>query len=437
MINTRDDMKAKLNGILKYAKRLKRFQSGGVTFMESPTMYNPEEDFYMKSAYARYNASQKKDKTKSAKAPEIKADYLTNGPKGTRDHYNNVISSALADYRNKVMSNGVDWSTSASGLAEADKVKRIIAEANARNSAIEKDRAKFTKDLTDNDLTSVAFFGGYFVRDKQTNVVDNISTEEYLADPSRYEKFTTDEMLRYADSQPQESSKIYQMVGSIAAGNKFIKENIKSEKAVADGQALSSNDLRDVYTSILNSGSITEKGLSAGIDQVVENQLNSIMSNHAAKNNIYRRVYENPTYVAKIVSAKTDEEKTMARVNAARAEVFRLIYMHGTPTHKSGNGTDSGGKKLKWSDPKALEAGGYGLDKSRTITTTDLPSHFSEGDEEVIKLYKASRVPETKNAIAKINQTALQSTKENISASLAAVQAFGDLKYLDMDEFIL
>lgn len=429
-------MKAKLNGILKYAKKLKRFQSGGVTFFEQPTMYKPEEDFYMKTAYDRYSASRKKKKSTTVKDPKVDVKYLTTGPKGTRDHFNNIIDGARSDYRSQVAANSAGWATTSAGIEEADKLKRIVAEATARNSTIDSERKSYVKDLTDNDLTTTAFFGGYFAKNKETNVIDTISAEDYIADPDKYTTYTVDEMLRYADSTPQESSKIYQMLGSISSGNKFIKNNISKEKAVANGTALNSNELHGVYASILD-GNISDLGETAGVGNVLSNQLNSILDNQAASNNIYRRVYDNESYVAKIISAKTPEEKRTVRENAVKAEVFKLIYMHGTPKNNSSSDTSGGkdpGGKWRIGDPEALEATGVGLDAGKRLSSTDMSSHLGAGGEEILNTFSASRVPVTKGKIVKINQTALLSDKKNVSASITSVQSFGKLDYIDFDK---
>jgi len=438
MIN-KTSMKAKLNGILKYAKKLKRFQEGGVTFFEAPTMYNPEEDFYMKSAYSRYNASQKSKKEKKTKDPKaIEGKYLTDGPKGTRDFYNNVISNAVGEYRRQLMAGGEGWGTSAEGMAAADRTKRIVAEATAANSNIKKDRENFLSDLSDNDRTSIAYVkGNYLVKNKETNEVDTITAEDYMANPEKYQKFTVDEAIRYADNHPQQSSKIYEELGSVAAGNTFIKENITKEKAVANGVPLNSNDLYDIYENLSTNGGFTEKGINAGVDQILSNQLNSIIENTAARDNIMRRVYEDPAYVANIIKAPKDKRGEV-KANAMKAEVFKLIYMHGTAKGKgtgSSNGNDpTGGKNYKLTDRTYMEAIGYKLKETKNLTSTDFASHMQEGSKEFLTIFNGTRVNTTKGEIQKINQVALNDPKGDKSSNLASVQAFSDLTAIDFDK---
>lgn len=386
-------MTRRLNGILKYAKKRKKFQGGGVTFTANPAMYNPEEDFYMKSAHSRYSAGNKSTGKKGGKTNIPKAEFLKTGPQGTRNFYNDKLQGQLSIIQQQVAENGEGWLTGAVGVNETTKLARMQAEFAANLDNVGADRKEALKELSTNDKTSLAFVNGaYVVKDKKGKLT-KLTPGEYYKDPSKWQRLTVERVFDEYDSMPIMNSSWYTDLGQIKSGNKFFNEDImgmrKSYKAIYNGEPMTAGQLNKTYSTLLTTGKYDSIGNSANLDTNLESLKSTIFNSDAARNSLDARIWATPGYVKMMQDAPEEDKATQLAV-IRNAEIFKLAYIQGKGASVGGDKENPGsGGKIKMGQ-LGNEAYGLGLDYDLTFKMTDYYSHLDkDSQKEILTSYAA------------------------------------------------
>lgn len=383
-------MRRKLNGILKYSKRKKRFQGGGVTFISNPGMYKPEDDFYMKSAYARYSAANKPTKSNKTNTTKPTVDFLDSGPKGTRDYFNNKLQSQMDQIQAGIAANPDHLSTQV-GIRQTSMLSRLNAELAGDLGNIDKSRSAALKELTSSDKTSQAFINGRYLVQNEKGDVSYKTPDEVYAEEGKYRIFTVGEALTKFDSIPMQNGSYYDDLSSIKAGNRFFKEDImgmrSSYKAQLNGKPLTANQLDTTFRSLAEKGEYDQLGGQANLESVIAPLKQTIYTNNSALNSLTARVWSNPSYRDQLLKADEGEDRQFVMAKLRNAEIFRLAFIQGKPKAESkGTGNDAG--KVAGGTLSA-NAFGIGVEKDKMVDITDMATHNGEGKKEAIYAFKA------------------------------------------------